>query len=209
MIAGLCCCMVATSAPLPAPDIFKNVKVPAKKKPAAKPSTTTTKKAASKPTKAKATKTPAKSSPVVTQSWEPEPDRYFDDEDTDSTAVATEVDIVKEAQPKVEEEKIFGPVEQAPMFPGGDAALFRYLAEHLRYPEDAQEQNIQGRVIVNLVITKTGEVGDVIVKRSVHPSLDKEAVRVCKSLPKFVPGRMNGQPVNVYYTLPITFKLQQ
>ena len=72
----------------------------------------------------------------------------------------------------------------------------------------AAESNIQGRVVVQFVVDKTGKVGEVTVIRSVDKELDREAVRVCKSLPKFVPGRQNGQPVSVWYTLPVTFKLQ-
>ena len=70
------------------------------------------------------------------------------------------------------------------------------------------ENNIQGRVVVQFDVTKTGKVGEVKVVRSVDRDLDKEAIRVCKSLPDFIPGRMNGQAVNVWYTLPVQFKLQ-
>ena len=72
----------------------------------------------------------------------------------------------------------------------------------------AQENNVQGKVIVQFVVTKTGAIGEVKVVRSVDRDLDKEAIRVVKSLPKFIPGKMNGQAVNVWYTLPVTFKLQ-
>ena len=114
--------------------------------------------------------------------------------------------IVEEKKPVVEE--IFRAVEQMPMFPGGDAALMKYLSSHIQYPTMAMENNIQGRVIVQFVVTKTGKIGEVKVVRSVDPDLDAEAVRVCKSLPDFIPGKMNGQAVNVWYTLPVTFKLQ-
>ena len=95
-----------------------------------------------------------------------------------------------------------------PTFPGGDQALMKYLSSHINYPAMAQENGVQGRVVVQFVVTKTGKVGEVKVVRSVDKDLDREAVRVCKSLPNFVPGRQNGQPVNVWYTLPVTFKLQ-
>jgi protein TonB len=95
-----------------------------------------------------------------------------------------------------------------PQFPGGDAALLKYLSSHINYPPMAAENNVQGRVVVQFVVDKTGKVGEVTVVRSVDKELDREAVRVCKSLPKFVPGRQNGQPVSVWYTLPVTFKLQ-
>ncbi len=114
--------------------------------------------------------------------------------------------IVEEKKPVVEE--VFRAVEQMPMFPGGDAALMKYLSSHIQYPTMAMENNIQGRVIVQFVVTKTGKIGEVKVVRSVDRDLDAEAVRVCKSLPDFIPGKMNGQAVNVWYTLPVTFKLQ-
>lgn len=117
--------------------------------------------------------------------------------------------IVEEKKPEpVDDNKVFDVVEQKPQFPGGEAALLKYVAEHIRYPAMAQENNIQGRVIVQFVVTKTGNVGEVKVVRGKDPDLDKEAVRVVKSLPKFVPGKMNGHSVNVWYTLPIQFKLQ-
>ncbi len=117
--------------------------------------------------------------------------------------------IVEEKKPEpVDDNKVFDVVEQKPQFPGGEAALLKYVAEHIRYPAMAQESNIQGRVVVQFVVTKTGAVGEVKVVRGKDPDLDKEAVRVVKSLPKFVPGKMNGHAVNVWYTLPIQFKLQ-
>lgn len=100
-------------------------------------------------------------------------------------------------------------VEQMPAFPGGDAALMKYIDSHLQYPPTAMENGIQGCVIVQFVVTKTGKIGDVKVVRGVDSALDAEAVRLTKSLPDFIPGRLHGQPVNVWYTLPITFKLTE
>lgn len=119
-------------------------------------------------------------------------------------------EVVVEKKTPVEEKKeeIFRSVEQMPTFPGGEGALMKYLSSHINYPAMAQENGVQGRVVVQFVVTKTGKVGEVKVVRSVDKDLDREAVRVCKSLPNFVPGRQNGQPVNVWYTLPVTFKLQ-
>ena len=116
--------------------------------------------------------------------------------------------IVEEKKPEPVKEEVFKAVEQMPTFPGGEAALMKYLREHINYPTVAMENNVQGKVIVQFVVTKTGKVGEVKVARSVDCDLDKEAVRVCKSLPDFIPGRMNGQAVNVWYTLPVQFKLQ-
>ena len=96
-----------------------------------------------------------------------------------------------------------------PQFPGGEAELLKYVATHIKYPTMAAENNIQGRVVVKFVVKKDGNVGDVVVLRGKDPDLDREAVRVVKTLPKFIPGKMNGQAVSVWYTLPINFKLQQ
>ena len=114
----------------------------------------------------------------------------------------------KEEKPKEVKEEIFRSVEQMPQFPGGDAALMKFLQSHINYPPMAAENNVQGKVIVQFVVDKTGKVGEVKVVRNVDKDLDNEAIRVCKALPKFTPGRQNGRPVSVWYTLPIQFKLQ-
>ena len=123
---------------------------------------------------------------------------------------AIEEVVVEDRKPVVEAkpEEIFKSVEQMPQFPGGEAALMKFLASHINYPPMAAENNVQGKVIVQFVVDKTGKVGDVKVVRSVDKALDHEAVRVCQALPKFTPGRQNGRPVSVWYTLPIQFKLQ-
>ncbi len=84
----------------------------------------------------------------------------------------------------------------------------KYIASHMQYPPMAQEQGIQGKCIVQFVVTRNGSVGEVKVVRSLSPDCDNEAKRVVRSLPRFTPGKQNGQPVNVWYTLPVTFKLQ-
>ena len=111
--------------------------------------------------------------------------------------------------PNRSEDEIFKSVEQMPQFPGGDAALIKYLDSHIQYPPEAAKNNIQGRVILQFVVDKTGEIGEVKVVRSGDKDLDEEAVRIVKTLPKFIPGRQNGQAVAVWYTLPVTFKLPQ
>ena len=116
---------------------------------------------------------------------------------------------VKQSDVKRNENEIFKSVEQMPQFPGGDAALIKYLDSHIQYPPEAAKNNIQGRVILQFVVDKTGEIGEVKVVRSVDKDLDKEAIRFVKTLPKFIPGRQNGQAVAVWYTLPVTFKLPQ
>ncbi|MDE7385526.1 MAG: energy transducer TonB [Muribaculaceae bacterium] len=115
--------------------------------------------------------------------------------------------IVEEKHP-VEENKVFDAVEQMPTFPGGDGELMKYLQKNLTYPTLAAENGIQGTVLLQFVVQKDGSIGEVKVVRSKDPDLDKEAVRVVKGMPKFIPGRMNGQPVNVWFTLPVKFKLQ-
>ena len=116
--------------------------------------------------------------------------------------------IVEEKKPEPVKEEIFTAVEQMPQFPGGEAELLKYIATHIKYPTMAAENNIQGRVVVKFVVKKDGNVGEVVVLRGKDPDLDKEAVRVVKTLPRFIPGKMNGQTVSVWYTLPINFKLQ-
>ncbi|MDE5657510.1 MAG: energy transducer TonB [Muribaculaceae bacterium] len=116
--------------------------------------------------------------------------------------------IVEEKKPEPVEEKVFTSVEQMPQFPGGEGALLKYISDHIKYPTIAMENNVQGKVVVQFVVTRDGSIGEVKVARGKDPDLDKEAVRVVKTLPKFIPGKMNGQAVNVWYTLPINFKLQ-
>jgi protein TonB len=114
-------------------------------------------------------------------------------------------------KPKEEEasDEIFVVVEEQPEFPGGQAALMKFLSDNIRYPVIAQENGIQGRVICSFVVEKDGSITDVQVVRGVDPSLDKEAVRVIQSMPKWKPGKQRGKPVRVRFTLPIVFRLQQ
>ncbi len=132
----------------------------------------------------------------------------FDQGTDDRNVVSEHKDEIVVEKTEVEENKVFTAVEQMPQFPGGEAELMKYISKNLKYPPVAMENNIQGRVVVQFVVTKTGKIGEVKVVRGKDPDLDKEAVRVVKSLPDFIPGKMNGQTVNVWYTLPITFKLQ-
>jgi protein TonB len=110
--------------------------------------------------------------------------------------------------PKEEETKVFDVVEQMPSFPGGDAELMKFLSTHIKYPVVAEENGIQGRVIATFVVERDGSITDVKVIKSVDPSLDKEAIRVLKSMPKWIPGKQNGSTVRVKYTVPVTFRLQ-
>lgn len=132
-------------------------------------------------------------------------------EGTDDVTVVREIKdevVVEEKKPAPAPEQIFTAVEESPKFPGGDKAMYDFLSRNIRYPEMAAQNNIQGRVTVQFVVEKDGSIGEVKVVRGKDPDLDKEAVRVVKSMPKFIPGKMNGQAVRVWYTLPINFKLQ-
>ena len=110
--------------------------------------------------------------------------------------------------PKVEEEKVFDVVEQMPSFPGGNTALMKFLNENIHYPVVAQENGVQGRVVVSFVVERDGHITDVQIARSVDPSLDKEAQRVVKSMPKWIPGKQNGSAVRVKFNVPVSFRLQ-
>lgn len=120
-----------------------------------------------------------------------------------------ETEPVKAEAPKPEvENKVFDVVEQMPSFPGGQSALMSYLANNIKYPVVAQENGVQGRVVVSFVVERDGSITDVQVVRSVDPSLDREAQRVVRSMPKWIPGKQNGQAVRVKYNVPVSFRLQ-
>ncbi len=106
------------------------------------------------------------------------------------------------------EEKPFHGAEQMPQFPGGDKELMAYILKNLKYPAIPAENGIQGRVVIRFVVSKTGDVTDVQILKGLDPACDKEAVRVVKAMPKWIPGRQNGRTVPVYYTLPVTYRLQ-
>ena len=105
-------------------------------------------------------------------------------------------------------EHIFTVIEQMAQFPGGEKELMNFISINLVYPGSALRDGIQGKVICRFVVTKTGRVESPEVVRSLDPACDKEAIRVVKSLPRFIPGRQNGVNVSVWYTVPITFKLK-
>ena len=104
--------------------------------------------------------------------------------------------------------KVFDVVEEMPHFPGGAAALQAFLSSNTKYPVVAQENGVQGRVIVSFVVERDGSITDVRVVRSVDPSLDREASRVVRSMPRWSPGKQNGSAVRVKYTVPVVFRLQ-
>lgn len=140
-----------------------------------------------------------------------------DDEEIDEEMEVMDLDVDEEevieiVEVEVEEEEeeapIFFIVEDMPEFPGGELELRKWIAENVKYPAAARENDIKGKVYVRFAVTERGKVDKVSVVRGVHPLLDEEAVRVIKKLPKWKPGRQRGKPVSVWYTVPINFQLQ-
>ena len=111
-------------------------------------------------------------------------------------------------QAQTEENKVFDYVEQMPSFPGGNSSLIQYLSTQIKYPIVAEENGVEGKVIISFIVDTDGSVTDVRVARSVDPSLDKEAVRVIRSMPKWKPGMQKGKVVRVKYSVPVTFRLR-
>ena len=108
----------------------------------------------------------------------------------------------------VKNDEIFIKVEESPVFPGGDIALLKYIAENTKYPEEAAENNIQGKVIVKFAVSSDGSVKRIEILRGVHPLLDQEAMRVVSTLPLWKPGKQNGKPVSVWFLVPVTFQIK-
>ena len=131
-----------------------------------------------------------------------------DSEMTDDRVFDYTISMDVEEEERADTE-IFTIVEEMPDFPGGQEALMKYLGSSTKYPAIAQENGIQGKVIVNFVINQNGEVTNVTVVRGVDPSLDKEAMRVVLAMPKWKPGKQRNKPVRVAYTVPVNFILQQ
>ncbi len=142
---------------------------------------------------------------IVDDDVEIEDEMDIDDVEADQE---TEVAIVEIQEEEEEEEaEVFFIVENMPEFPGGDVALRKHIAQNVVYPEIAKENGLQGKVFVQFVINQKGEVENVKIARGVDPTLDKEAIRVVQTLPKWKPGSQRGKPVKVSYTVPINFQL--
>ena len=105
-------------------------------------------------------------------------------------------------------EKVFDVVEQMPEYPGGMQALFEFLKENIKYPEDAQKQKVEGRVLAKFVVETDGSISNIEVVKHAFPSLDAEAVRVIQAMPKWSPGKQKGQAVRVKFVVPINFNLK-
>jgi protein TonB len=118
------------------------------------------------------------------------------------------IEIVDEPEQIVEEVYEQYNIQEKPAFPGGEGELMTYIISNIKYPVVAQENGIEGTVYIRFVVTKTGNVGETQVMKSADPLLDEEAVRVVRSLPKWTPGKINGNPVNVWFIVPIKFKLE-
>ena len=129
---------------------------------------------------------------------------------SDDTQAAVEVKYtpVEVEEEEVEEQQIFQVVEEMPEFPGGMAECMKFLSKNIKYPTISQENGVQGRVIVQFVVNRDGSIVDPVVVRGVDPYLDKEALRVIASMPKWKPGKQRGKEVRVKYTVPVTFRLQ-
>ncbi|OFX58602.1 MAG: energy transducer TonB [Bacteroidetes bacterium GWB2_41_8] len=145
---------------------------------------------------------------IVDDNTEIEDELHIEDsEATDKTAITAVMQVATQEEEK-EETAVFFIVEEMPEFPGGQLALRTFIAQSIKYPVIAQENGIQGKVFVNFVVGKDGTISQAKIFRGVDPSLDKEALRVVNSLPKWKPGKQGGKPVRVSYTVPINFVLQ-
>ena len=129
--------------------------------------------------------------------------------ESDDAVTTLADDTLKTSDPNTvkDKPKVYRVVEEMPIFPGGQEEMFKFLMSNIRYPAEAISKNVQGRVIVRFVVDKDGSVIAPEVVRSVDPDLDKEAVRVILSMPKWMPGKQNGKPVAVYFSVPIMFRL--
>ena len=146
---------------------------------------------------------------IVDDDVEIEEELEIEDTEADEETIIDVAPIIEtEAEEEEEEAQVFFIVEEMPEFPGGELALRKYIANSIKYPVIAQENGIQGKVYVTFVVDRDGSVSNAHVARGIDPSLDKEALRVVNSLPKWKPGKQRGKPVRVSYTVPINFVLQ-
>jgi protein TonB len=118
------------------------------------------------------------------------------------------IEIVDDADPVIETPMEIYAIQEKPAFPGGEAALLAYISKEIKYPVMAQENGVEGTVYIRFVVTKSGDVGEVQLMSSADPLLDNEAMRVIRTLPRWSPGKYNGNAVNVWFVVPIKFALQ-
>ncbi len=146
---------------------------------------------------------------IVDNNVKIEDELEIEDTEADKATIVDVAPVIKaQAEEEEEEAQVFFIVEDMPEFPGGELALRKYIANAIKYPVIAQENGIQGKVYVTFVVDKDGSISDAKIARGVDPSLDKEALRVVGTLPKWKPGKQRGKPVRVSYTVPINFVLQ-
>jgi protein TonB len=146
---------------------------------------------------------------IVDDNVKIEDELKIDDTEANKTTIIDVAPVIKaQAEEEEEEAQVFFIVDDMPEFPGGELALRKYIANAIKYPVIAQENGIQGKVYVTFVVDKDGSISDARIARGVDASLDKEALRVVGTLPKWKPGKQRGKPVRVSYTVPINFVLQ-
>lgn len=145
---------------------------------------------------------------VVDNDIELEEELEIDDTEIDEDTQIDIVDVSSDEEEEAADAEVFQIVETMPKFPGGDAALMKFLGDNTKYPIIAQENGIQGRVFINFVVNTDGSITNVKVARPVDPALDKEAVRVVSSMPSWTPGEQRGKKVRVSYMLPVNFTLR-
>lgn len=145
---------------------------------------------------------------IVEDDVEIEEEFEFESTEADDATIIDAVPVIEDDSDDDGSNEVFAIVEEMPQFPGGDMALLKYIRDHMDYPTIAVENGIQGKVYVYFVIDENGNVTNASIARGVDPSLDKEALRVINSLPKWKPGKQRGKPVKVSYNVPINFQLQ-
>jgi periplasmic protein TonB len=144
---------------------------------------------------------------IVENDVELEEELEIEDMEIDEDTEVDFIDIGSDEDEEIDETEVFMIVETMPSFPGGEAALTRFLNENIKYPTIAQENGISGRVFINFVVNRDGQIVDSKVVRGVDPALDQEAMRVVKMMPKWNPGQQRGKPVRVSFMLPVNFVL--
>ena len=156
--------------------------------------------------------TPPPETPKVAEVIDIVEDDFDIDDDVDIEDIEpdqeTEIIVVKMRDEEEDDDELYMIVEEIPEFPGGEDALRKYLIEHTKYPKNARKNKISGTVNVLFVIDENGEIGDVLVSNSVDPTLDKEAIRVVKNMPNWIPGKIRGKPVKSVQPLWFDFALR-
>lgn len=145
---------------------------------------------------------------IVDDNVEIDVELEIDDSEANKATIIDALPQIQQKEEVVEESEIFVVVEDMPEFPGGETALRSFINKNVNYPVIAAENGIQGKVYVRFVVDKDGSVTNAEIARGIDPSLDQEALRVVRTLPKWKPGKQRGKPVRVSYTVPINFQLQ-